>query len=100
VETTTGATRHAQKVAKVKSDSWKLSDTQRGAGQHENKTLITNSVLFILAGILSFAGCGKKEPAEEQPVASSPAPAPAATPIDPATAATVSGTVKFEGAAC
>jgi len=65
----------------------------------KNKTLMTNSVLFILAGIFSFAGCSKKEPAEEQPVASSPAPGPAATPIDPATAATVSGTVKFEGVA-
>ena len=64
----------------------------------KNKTLMTNSVLFILAGILSFSGCGKKEPAEEQPVASSAAAAPA-TPIDPATAATVSGTVKFEGVA-
>jgi len=65
----------------------------------KNKTRMTNSVLLILMAILSFAGCGKKEPAEEQPVASSPAAAPAATPIDPATAATVSGTVKFEGVA-
>ncbi len=65
----------------------------------KNKTLMTNSVLFILAGIFSFAGCGKKEPAEEQPVASSPAAAPGATPIDPASAATISGTVKFEGVA-
>jgi plastocyanin/predicted small lipoprotein YifL len=65
----------------------------------KNKTLTTNSVLLILMAILSFAGCGKKEPAEEQPAASSPATAPAATPIDPVTSATVSGTVKFEGAA-
>jgi plastocyanin len=65
----------------------------------KNKTLTANSVLLILMAILSFAGCGKKEPAEEQPAASSPATAPAATPIDPATSATVSGTVKFEGAA-
>jgi plastocyanin/predicted small lipoprotein YifL len=65
----------------------------------KNKTLTTNSVLLILTAILSFAGCGKKEPAEEQPAASSPAATPAATPIDPATAATVSGTVKFEGVA-
>jgi len=65
----------------------------------KNKTLTTNSVLSILMAILSFAGCGKKEPAEEQPAASSPAAAPAATPIDPTTAATVSGTVKFEGVA-
>src|SRR5260370_17129812 len=65
----------------------------------KTKALMTNSVLFILAGIFSLAGCGKKEPAEEQPVSSSPDPAPAATPIDPATAATISGTVKFEGVA-
>src|SRR5713101_6271063 len=39
----------------------------------KNKTLMTNSVLFILTGIFSFAGCGKKEPAEEQPVASNDA---------------------------
>src|SRR6266851_6719575 len=63
----------------------------------KNKTLMTNSVLFILAGIFLFAGCGKKEPAEEQPVASNTAPA--ATPIDPATVATVAGTVKFDGPA-
>jgi len=65
----------------------------------KSKTCMTNSVLFILTGVFSFAGCGKKEPVEEQPAASSPAAAPAATPIDPATAATVSGTVKFEGVA-
>src|SRR5260370_42675252 len=62
-------------------------------------TLMTKSVLFVLTGILSFAGCGKKEPAEEKPVASTPAAAPEASPIDPATAATVSGNVKFEGSA-
>ena len=50
--------------------------------------------LLVLA---LLAGCGKKETAEEQPAAN-PA-GPAATPIDPATAATVTGTVKFEGTA-
>jgi plastocyanin len=50
----------------------------------------------LLPGLVLLAGCGKKETAEEQPAASTPAPA--ATPIDPATVATVSGTVKFEGA--
>src|SRR6184192_1864790 len=54
--------------------------------------------LPVALGVLLLAGCGKKE--EEQPAATSaPAAAPAPTPIDPATAATVSGTVKFEGAA-
>ena len=55
--------------------------------------------LSLLLGVVLLAGCGKKETAEEQPAAPSPAATPAATPIDPATAATVSGTVKFEGAA-
>ena len=50
-------------------------------------------------GLLLLAGCGKKE---EQPAATPTASAPAAapaTPIDPATAASISGTVKFEGEA-
>jgi plastocyanin/predicted small lipoprotein YifL len=55
--------------------------------------------LALLAGIISLAGCGKKEPAEEQPSTSAPAASAPATPIDAATAATVSGTLKFDGAA-
>src|ERR1700726_4174728 len=55
--------------------------------------------IATLLGLLLWVGCGKKETAEEQPAAPSPAAAPAATPMDPATAATVSGTVKFEGVA-
>src|ERR1700688_1396001 len=50
----------------------------------------------VLLGVVLLAGCGKKETAEEQPAA--PAAGPAATPIDPATAASVSGTLKFDGA--
>jgi len=55
--------------------------------------------LAVFLGVALLAGCGKKETAEEQPAAPSPAAAPAATPIDPATVAIVVGTVKFEGAA-
>jgi plastocyanin len=59
---------------------------------------ITVSMLALCA-LLVLAACSKKEeapsPTAEQPAAS----APAATPIDPATVATVSGTVKFDGAA-
>ncbi len=58
--------------------------------------------IWLIAGmcaLLVLAACSKKEeapaPAAETPAAS----APAATPIDPATAATVSGTVKFDGTA-
>src|SRR5258708_21897285 len=53
--------------------------------------------LSALLGIVLLAGCGKKESAEQQPSAA-PA-APTAAPIDPATAASVSGTVKFSGTA-
>ena len=58
----------------------------------------TFAAIATLSGLLLWVGCGKKETTEEQPAAPSPAAA-AATPIDPATAATVSGTVKFEGVA-
>lgn len=51
--------------------------------------------ICILPGLALAAGCGKKETAEEQPAA----PAATATPIDPATVATIIGTVKFDGAA-
>ncbi len=50
-------------------------------------------------GLVLLAGCGKKE---EQPAATPAASAPTAAPappIDPATAASISGTVKFEGEA-
>ena len=56
--------------------------------------------LPALLGFVVLAGCGKKDATEEQPAATTaPAGAPAATPIDPATAATVVGVVKFDGAA-
>jgi len=60
-------------------------------------SLAIGSLALLLAAVLS-TGCGKKE-TEQQPAASAPAAAPAATPINPATAASVSGTVKFDGAA-
>jgi plastocyanin len=65
----------------------------------KKKTTRTISIFMVLIAILLMAGCSKKEPAEEQPTASSPAATAPAAPIDPATAATVSGSVKFEGAA-
>jgi len=57
--------------------------------------------MLALCGLLLTAACNKKENTEQssntmsQPAAT----APAATPIDPATAATVNGTVKFDGTA-
>jgi len=60
---------------------------------------ITVSMLGLCA-LLALAACSKKDetpassPTAEQPAASAPA-----TPIDPATIATISGTVKFDGPA-
>jgi plastocyanin len=60
--------------------------------------MISVSVLALCA-LLLIVACSKKEeqPANSTP-AEQPAMAPAATPIDPATVATVNGTVKFDGA--
>src|SRR5229473_5458784 len=56
--------------------------------------------LAALLGLVLLAGCGKKESSEEQPAPNiAAAPAAPETPIDPATAATIIGVVKFEGAA-
>ena len=54
--------------------------------------------MLVLCALLALAACSKKE---ETPASSAeqPAAAPAATPIDPATVATVNGTVKFDGMA-
>jgi len=63
----------------------------------------TRMKLFTLAALcvlVLLTGCGKKESAEEQPAAQPAAPAAApATPIDPATAASISGTAKLDGEA-
>jgi plastocyanin len=61
-------------------------------------TRLTHWGLACSLGLVLLGGCGKKEPAEEQPAAPAATPAATATPIDPATAASVSGTVKFAGA--
>src|SRR5258708_12873297 len=64
-------------------------------------TKIWKAILALptLCGLILLAGCGKKESTEEQPAATPSAAAPAATPIDPATTATVSGTLKLDGEA-
>jgi plastocyanin len=54
--------------------------------------------LSCVLGLVLLGGCGKKQATEEQPAApSAAAPAPVTTPIDPATVASVGGTVKFDG---
>jgi plastocyanin len=61
------------------------------------KTWVAMLGMLALASTLLLGACGKKEAATEAP--SEAPPAAAATPIDPATVATVSGSVKFDGAA-
>jgi len=64
------------------------------------KTHLAMMVVTLLAAVcLLLTACNKKEEQPSSPMADQPAAAPAATPIDPATVATVSGTVKFDGAA-
>src|SRR3984893_14712766 len=54
--------------------------------------------LCALVGLVLLTACSKK-PSEEQSAAPGSAAAPAAAPIDPATAASVSGTVSLAGTA-
>src|SRR6202789_2650674 len=60
---------------------------------------MTTVSVLALCLLLVASACNKKEEQPSSPSAEQPAAAPAATPIDPATVATVSGTVKFDGAA-
>jgi plastocyanin len=65
-----------------------------------NKKTWISLISLLCLGFGLLAGCSKKE--EAQPAAAPEAAAPAAaaaTPIDPATVASVSGTVKLDGAA-
>src|SRR5258708_37745420 len=66
----------------------------------KTKTSIAVWGTAALMGLVLLAGCGNKESTEPAatPTASAPAAAPA-TPIDPATAATIIGVGKFEGTA-
>jgi plastocyanin len=60
---------------------------------------LLTGLLAILA-LFILVGCSKKESTEQSASEEkAAAPAPAATPIDPATVATVNGTVKFDGTA-
>jgi plastocyanin len=57
------------------------------------------SLAVALLGLLLLAGCGKKETVNESQGSSGKEVKQAAAPIDQSTVATVSGTVKFDGAA-
>jgi plastocyanin len=66
------------------------------------KTSVTMFGLLCLLGLWLLVGCSKKEETNEAPAstpATTAAPAAATTPIDPSTVASVSGTVKLDGAA-
>jgi plastocyanin len=66
----------------------------------DKKTALTMlTAALALFGLLLLAACNKKEEQPANNMAEQPAAAPAATPIDPNTVATISGTVKFDGAA-
>src|ERR1700693_629643 len=54
---------------------------------------------LALCVLLTLAACSKKENTEQSNNNTAESAAPAATPIDPATVATVKGTVKFDGTA-
>jgi len=67
-----------------------------------SKKWIAMLALWCLIGLGLLAGCSKKENTEQSSNATeqqAAAPAPAATPIDPNTVASVSGTVKLDGTA-
>jgi hypothetical protein len=55
--------------------------------------------MLALCALLALAACSKKENTEQSNSAAAEQQAAPATPIDPATVATVSGTVKFDGTA-
>jgi len=55
--------------------------------------------VLALCAFLVLSACNKKEEPASSPMAEQQAAQPAATPIDPATVATINGTVKFDGTA-
>src|SRR5258708_28875231 len=54
---------------------------------------------LALSALLLTAACNKKEEQPANTMSQSAAPAPTAAPIDPASAATLNATVKFDGPA-
>src|SRR5207302_10151792 len=65
---------------------------------NSKKTWVVIFSVIALLGILLLAACSKKESTETSNAPEQKA-APAATPIDPNTVATVNGTVKYDGTA-
>jgi plastocyanin len=87
---------HSHRLAR----NGELRNSLKRKGDIMNKRTGLVAMASLLALCLALAACSKKEeapaanPAAEQPAASAPA-----TPIDPATVATINGTVKFDGPA-
>jgi plastocyanin len=94
--------RYARDAKSIRyTESW-----TRNINQEINERDIMNKKNWIagvsalaLCGLLLLTACNKKENTEQSANAPQPAAAPAATSIDPATVATINGTVKFDGAA-
>lgn len=63
------------------------------------KKWLALTALCSLVLVLALAGCSKKEEAPSEEAAPTAAPAAKAAPIDAATVATVTGTIKLDGAA-
>ena len=78
-----------------------FQDFSRKGDIMKRKTRLALFGLLCLLGLWLLVGCGKKESTSEQPTSAptSAQPGAPATPIDPNTVASVSGTVKFEGTA-
>jgi plastocyanin len=74
-------------------------DSKKGDIMNKKRHSSTLLIILALCALLTLAACNKKENTEQSTSTPAEATAPAATPIDPATVATIKGTVKFDGAA-
>ena len=83
----------------VRRMSFLITTKREGDIMNRKRWTIIASMLAVCA-LLVLAACSKKENTEQSNnTATEQQAQPAATPIDPATVATVNGTVKFDGAA-
>ncbi len=76
-----------------------LHSHRKGDIMNKKNNWATTLGMLALCSLLALAGCSKKENTEQSSNTPTESAAPAATPIDPATVATINGTVKFDGTA-
>jgi plastocyanin len=77
----------------------RANSSQKGDIMNKKMSLATCTIAMLaFCALLIVGACNKKEEQSNNTAAEQQA-APAATPIDPATVATISGTVKFDGTA-